>query len=255
LAQSQFCLSPKDALPCQKCRNCQLIAANDFSDVQVIHPTGNTIKIEQIRAMIAELAQTGIEGEKRVFILQSIELLSQGAANALLKFIEEPQSNVYFFFITNQIGQVLPTVRSRTQIIHFEKNKQFLAENLKKSDILPSKADLLAEITNDFTDAVALSEQSWFNNGEQVIKQWVADLFSGKSEVFVEVGANFVAIFDDKAKQKLAFKLIAFYIDKKMHSTKRYFIGTAFFEIEQMFSANVSFQNCLEYLVIQSLWR
>lgn len=63
-------------LPCGKCRNCQLIAANDFSDVRLIQPVGNTIKVNQVRELISEMSQTGVEGNQRVFIIKSADLLS-----------------------------------------------------------------------------------------------------------------------------------------------------------------------------------
>ncbi|MDR1567600.1 MAG: DNA polymerase III subunit delta' [Streptococcaceae bacterium] len=255
LSQSQFCLEPQGCAPCGQCRNCQLIATQSFADVRVIEPIGQAIKVEQIREMLSEMNQTGIEGQKRVFIIKSVETLSQGAANALLKFIEEPKMDTYLFFITNQIKQVLPTIRSRTQVFHFEKNEDYLCEKLKQQDILPTRAELLARITDDLTLASHLNESSWFKLGAPLVKQWVDDLSNGKPEVFADVAAQLVAVFDDKDKQKIALKIVAFYLENKMMVTKNGLSLGSFFKIEEMFASNVSFQNCLEYLVLQSLWR
>ncbi|MBS7577880.1 MULTISPECIES: DNA polymerase III subunit delta' [unclassified Enterococcus] len=255
IAQSLFCQQAEQHLACGKCRNCQLIAANDFSDVQLIQPTGNTIKVNQVRELISEMSQTGVEGNQRVFIIKSVDLLSSSAANALLKFIEEPSPNTYLFLLTNQLGQVLPTIQSRTQIIPFRKNILGFSEALKQQDILPSKADLLANVTNHMSDAQLLNESQWFNQGTQLIQQWVSDLSNRNKLSFVSVGAKLVPIFDDKDKQKIAFNLIAYYFEKQMLSTKDSLLSANLFKAEKKFQFNVSFQNCLEMLVIDSLWR
>ena len=46
------------------------------------------------------------------------------AANSLLKVIEEPQSEVYIFFLTSDEEKILPTIRSRTQIFHFKTRRE-----------------------------------------------------------------------------------------------------------------------------------
>lgn len=255
LAQSLFCQQAEQYLACGKCRNCQLIAANDFSDVQLIQPIGNTIKVNQIRELINEMSQTGVEGNQRVFIIQSVDLLSSSAANALLKFIEEPSTNTYLFLLTNHLGQVLPTIQSRTQIIPFRKNRLAFCEELKQMDILPTKADLLANVTTSVNEAQLLNESQWFNQGLQFIQQWVTDLSNQNKESLIAVGAKLVPTFDDKEKQKIAFNVIAYYFEKQMLSTKDSRLSANLFEAEKKFQFNVSFQNCLEILVIDSLWR
>lgn len=255
LSQGLFCQQTNQHLPCGKCRNCQLIAANDFSDVQLIRPVGNTIKVNQIRELISEMSQTGVEGNQRVFIIESVDLLSLGAANALLKFIEEPSPNTYLFLLTNQLGRVLPTIQSRTQIIPFKKNINAFSEDLKKHDILPTKADLLANVTNRTSDAQLLNESQWFNQGAQFIQQWVTDLTNRNKESFITVGAKLVPTFDDKEKQKIAFSMLAYYFEKQMLSTSDNRLSASLFDAEKKFQFNVSFQNCLELLVIDSLWR
>lgn len=255
LAQSQFCENLNSGCACGHCHNCKLILANDFSDVQIVQPIGQTIKVEQIRSMISELNQTGFEGKKRFFIVRSVELLSQSAANALLKFIEEPQADIYLIFITNQVDRVLPTIQSRTQIIHFKKNTDYLCEKLKQQDILPTQASFLAHIAPDFETAIALNEVNWFNNGSQIVKQWIVELINCEKTAFTSVSAKLVPTFDDKEKQKMAFKMIAYFLEKEMLKDYKHHFLTHLLKSEQMFQFNVSFQNCLEYLVMKSLWR
>ena len=98
LAQSRFCEVSRNAWPCGSCRSCRLIAEHSFSDVKWIVPEGQTIKTQTIREMTQEFSQSGYEGEAQVFIIKEAHRLHSNAANSLLKFIEEPQSDSYVIF-------------------------------------------------------------------------------------------------------------------------------------------------------------
>jgi DNA polymerase III delta prime subunit len=68
-------------------------------------------------------------GEKRIFVIQT-ESISSESQNALLKVFEEPEPNNHFFIIIEN-PQLLPTLKSRVQIIHFEKENKGAAQFLK----------------------------------------------------------------------------------------------------------------------------
>ena len=107
LAQSRFCDSPIDALPCGQCRSCRLIAENDFSDVKVIEPEGQMIKTATIRDLLREFSSSGFEGQSQVFIIRDADKMHTNAANSLLKFIEEPQSDTYMILLTQDESRIL----------------------------------------------------------------------------------------------------------------------------------------------------
>lgn len=56
------------------------------------------------------------------------------AANALLKSIEEPETEIVVFLLTDNENMILQTIKSRTQIINFRKNVQFLQDFLEKME-------------------------------------------------------------------------------------------------------------------------
>ena len=87
-------------MPCEKCRNCKLIEQEEFSDVTLIKPVNQVIKTERIRELVGQFSQAGIESQQQVFIIEQAEKMHPNAANSLLKVIEEPQSDVYIFFLT-----------------------------------------------------------------------------------------------------------------------------------------------------------
>lgn len=126
LAKSRFCEHFQDGLPCGKCRECVLIAENEFSDVKQIKPTGQVIKTDTIRDLLRDFSRSGFESQSQVFIIQDCDKMHPNAANSLLKFIEEPQSSSYMILLTSDESKVLPTIKSRTQVIRFPKNEALL---------------------------------------------------------------------------------------------------------------------------------
>ncbi len=99
------------------CRTCQRVAQGRYPDVQLIAAEKNTIQIDQVRALQSDAAIAPLEGRRKVFIISEIERASLPAANALLKTLEEPPSQVILLLTTARRDLVLPTILSRCQVI------------------------------------------------------------------------------------------------------------------------------------------
>lgn len=99
------------------CRTCQRVAQGRYPDVQIIAAEKNTIQIDQVRALQNDAAIAPLEGRRKVFIISEIERASLPAANALLKTLEEPPSQVILLLTTARRDLVLPTILSRCQVI------------------------------------------------------------------------------------------------------------------------------------------
>lgn len=133
---------------CGTCRACRNIANGLHPDVQVIEPDGSTVKIEQIRALEADAALVSYEAQWKVFILVSAEKMTEQAANALLKTLEEPAKGTVFILLTSTVSALLPTIVSRCQIVTFFPlpNGQIEALLMEKG-IEPSRARLIASLS------------------------------------------------------------------------------------------------------------
>lgn len=81
--------------------------------------TAREITADQVRSIHSKLAQTSYEGGWRVVIVDGVEYLNRFGANALLKTLEEPPQKTLFILITSSLGRLLPTIRSRAQVINF----------------------------------------------------------------------------------------------------------------------------------------
>ncbi len=82
------------------------------------------ITIEQVRGMIARLRTKAVDSQWRVVIVDSIDDCERGAANALLKTLEEPPEQTLFLLISHAPGRLLPTLRSRCRLLRFQPVEQ-----------------------------------------------------------------------------------------------------------------------------------
>ena len=133
---------------CGDCRVCRNIAHGRHPDVQVIEPDGATVKIEQIRTLEADAALASYEARWKVFILDRAERMTEQAANALLKTLEEPARGTVFILLTSTVSAMLPTIVSRCQTVTFSPlpNGQIEALLIEKG-IDPSRARLIASLS------------------------------------------------------------------------------------------------------------
>lgn len=139
IAASLCCEERNDrAEPCLRCRSCQNILNGRNVDVNELSPAekGKRITVDQVREFLQKTYILPSEGDWRVFIIQNSEAMKKEAQNALLKSIEEPGKNTVFFLLTNDKTKLLPTVRSRSVILHTELLKEeALIAALKKNGI------------------------------------------------------------------------------------------------------------------------
>ncbi|MEX1197186.1 MAG: DNA polymerase III subunit delta' [Pseudohongiellaceae bacterium] len=119
LAAARLCRNASDTgAACGECKACRLMRAGSHPDLLQVVPEENrsALKIDRIRQVGEFVSQTATySGSARVVVLAPAEALGQGAANALLKNLEEPPGDSLFLLISHVPGAVLPTIRSRCQ--------------------------------------------------------------------------------------------------------------------------------------------
>lgn len=116
-----LCKQPSNGQACEECAGCRLILANNHPDLLSIFPEeeGKNIKVEQIRSLIFSLQQTAQRAGYQIAIIAPAEALNKAAANALLKTLEEPGTQVLLILISQQAGALAATITSRCQQIQF----------------------------------------------------------------------------------------------------------------------------------------
>ncbi|MFV0555738.1 MAG: DNA polymerase III subunit delta' [Lactovum sp.] len=243
LAQAIFCQEEKS--PCGKCRICQLVEINEFTELKIIEPEGQMIKVAQIRALLGDFSSTGFESDKKVLIIREADKLGESASNALLKTIEEPTSEYYIFLLTEKENLILPTIRSRVQSVVFPKNKDYLSELLKKEKLQPSEIELLLELVTSVEQALELSQSSWYLSVSHQLEDFVEKCQQSTDEAFLSI-VNFITLFKEKKEEELIFSILLLLFNRKgMHK-----FTEKSFKAEKMWHSNVSFQSCLESICL-----
>ena len=250
LAKSLFCTDKQGVLPCESCRSCKLIDQEEYPDVTIVRPINQIIKTERIRELVGQFSQSGIESQRQVFIIEQADKMHLNAANSLLKVIEEPQSEVYIFFLTNDEDKILPTIRSRTQIFQFKKQEANLIFQLEKLGLVKKKARLLAQFSQSQIEAEKLLNQATFWTLVEESERLFSDILSRKRESYLQV-AKLASLADDKEKQDQVLRILEVLAGQEILQTGAQRILENLVEARKMWKANVTFQNVMDYLVLQ----
>ncbi len=156
LAQALNCDQPPEADgldSCGVCRSCQQIEARTHPDFFVIEPdpeqATQQIKIEQIREIEHQIMYRPLIGERKICLINDADHMTIGAANALLKTLEEPPAHSLFLLISSRPAALPATIRSRCQALRFTTpaRTQVEAALILKREIPPADARFLAIVS------------------------------------------------------------------------------------------------------------
>ena len=121
LAQYLNCAAPdlNTFTSCGNCPSCIQSVSGSQPDILMLEPDGASIKIEQIRTLLSKVSLRSYENAYKVIIINDAHLMTEQAANCLLKTLEEPTDNTVFILITAQVQNLPVTILSRCQQISF----------------------------------------------------------------------------------------------------------------------------------------
>ena len=209
LATAFLCEDKQDNQPCGECRNCKRIFNHQHPDVIEVTPDGLSIKVDQVRNLKAEFGKSGVESERKVFIIEDAEKMTTGAANSLLKFLEEPDGKTTAFLLSTAKQRLLPTILSRCQLVHFPSlPKPILIRELEKKGISSNQAALLSHLTNDSSKAVLLDEDEWFASAHDLIWKWFRWLGNKDMQAFIFVQTDIMQHFKERQHYQMALELL-----------------------------------------------
>src|SRR5690554_445018 len=138
------------------------------------------IRKEDITKLQQEFSKTALIEGPRIFIINQVETISQEAANSLLKFLEEPESkNTTGFLITDNIDQVISTIRSRSQIIQVKNiDEKEVIEKLIEEGYEIGEASIAVMIYPDTISA------------GKIIKEGLSSIYQERINFFFETLIN-----------------------------------------------------------------
>ena len=222
------------------CQNCKQILSGNHPDVLLVEPEGKqTLGIDQVRPLKEELAKSPVESSRRFFFIKKKKKMTLSAANGLLNLLEEPVAPVVTILITNNSDQILPTVRSRTQIINFDNGEK-----------PTGKTALLLE--NGFSKS-EIEELGNLDKLDQAIKYFYQEMLEHNSLALVSAHklSENAKLVSEQRYILVKLKLLAEHDlsdSLKLNIAARMLDNLV--EIDKMRLSNVNFRNSLDYLAL-----
>ncbi len=134
---------------CGTCNDCKSARAGSHPDVEIVRTEGLSIKIDEVRELLTRVAWAPAMGGWRVVVMEDADRLTEPAANALLKAIEEPGGRTVWLLCAPTLHDLLPTIRSRCRHLQLHTpTTEAVTQLLTTRDgISPKMADFAARVS------------------------------------------------------------------------------------------------------------
>lgn len=163
------CLNNKDGSPCNECAVCKGILDGSIMDVSEIDAASNN-RVENVREILEDVNYVAAQTTYRVYIIDEVHMLSQGAFNALLKTLEEPPAHVIFILATTEAHKVPETVLSRCQRFDFKR--------IRPSDIILRMKEIATgdglNVSEDGLKLIAQLAEGSMRDGLSILERCVS---------------------------------------------------------------------------------
>ena len=134
---------------CGTCSDCNAAKTHGHPDVEIIRTEGLSIKVEEVRERLTRVAWAPSMGGWRVVVMEDADRLTESAANALLKAIEEPGTRTVWLLCAPTLHDLLPTIRSRCRHLQLRTPSLQAVTNVlvTREKIAPAMADFAARVS------------------------------------------------------------------------------------------------------------
>jgi DNA polymerase III subunit delta' len=182
LAQSLLCETPEDGIACGQCGACGWFREGNHPDYRALLPENlaedddaeavddtttaekkksKEIKIDQVRDLGDFMSLSTHRDGFRVLVIHPAEAMNLAAANALLKTLEEPPPRTAIVLVTDQLGRLLPTIRSRCQRVRLPAPAPAVALQWLTAQNIDNPEEALAMASGAPMDALKFAEGSY----------------------------------------------------------------------------------------------
>ena len=192
---------------CGNCTQCSAIDSDNFIELKIIEPDGQWIKKEQLEELQKEFSKKALIGNKKIYIIRGAEKLNNASANSILKFLEEPLEGIIAILTTENIHQVLGTIKSRCQILSLVRTKN--------SETNRNTKQILSNIT--YTTKEEIEN---FNSNEEsddkiiALIEYINYVERNKNKAIIYKNKPLLEVFSDKKQLEIAFSwMILYYKD------------------------------------------
>ncbi len=243
-AQTLLCERAKsDAnVPCNGCSSCNEVRRGTHPDLYTLHRAqGELLPIEKLRSLRSSLSLRPLAGYRKVAIIEEAEYLSPGAANALLKTLEEPSPHTTLILTSSSPDRLMRTISSRCQMLFFSPAKdEDIVQSLIARGTPKQRAIEIAAVASG-RQGVALSmmdETAYddFQNSLSVITRLLTDSPMDRFTIIESILPKSVSSSQDRAWAEETFSrwslllrdavLVSSGMKRSLPSTRKHYVDT-----------------------------
>ena len=210
LARAINCLNPKDGEPCNECEICKETLAGSLTDIVEMDAASNN-SVEDIRSIREEVNFLPTKAKYRVYIIDEVHMLSQGAFNALLKTLEEPPEHVKFILATTEPQKLPATILSRCQRFDFKRISN--EDIIKRLEIVCKESDIKA--TTQALNIIASLSEGAMRDALSILERCVQD---GENDIDEEKIKELVGIPKTTFIHGITQAIVEYNIDEAMET-------------------------------------
>ena len=210
LARAINCLNPQDGEPCNECEICKAALNGSLTDIVEMDAASNN-SVEDIRSIREEVNFLPTKAKYRVYIIDEVHMLSQGAFNALLKTLEEPPEHVKFILATTEPQKLPATILSRCQRFDFKRISN--EDIIKRLEIVCKESNI--EITKQALNIISSLAEGAMRDALSILERCVQD---GENNIDEDKIKELVGIPKITYIHSITEAIIKYNIDEAMES-------------------------------------
>ena len=210
LARAVNCLNPQDGEPCNECEICKAALDGSLTDIVEMDAASNN-SVEDIRSIREEVNFLPTKAKYRVYIIDEVHMLSQGAFNALLKTLEEPPEHVKFILATTEPQKLPATILSRCQRFDFKRISN--EDIIKRLKVVCNESNI--EITDSALNIIAVLSEGAMRDALSILERCIQD---GENKIDEDKIKDLVGIPKIAFVNSITEAIIDYDIDKALKS-------------------------------------
>jgi DNA polymerase-3 subunit delta' len=201
-----------------ECDDAKRVIHRTHPNIKYIESSTQTITKDDILELQHDFNQTALEEGPKVYLILDAHKMNSFAANALLKFLEEPHPDIYGVLVTDDASKLLPTLISRSQVIPFPSiGKKIIEKQLIDAGFEPFKSKIAAQLFQRLERAQAFIEDEEADRMISLTKGLYQAIHKGRSlRVFMH--QEFPDLAKDKASMELFLELTMLYLKDLLYA-------------------------------------
>lgn len=251
-----LCLS-EDCKLCNTCASCIKFDSGNNPEFTFVEPDGNSIKIAQIRTMQEKIYEKPILSNKKVFIINDSDKMTEEAQNSLLKTLEEPPEYIVIILITNNENRLLNTIKSRCLKISFNNiDTEQILEYIQKNQIIQNPSKNILNMCNGSLGRLEKIKENLeeYNQIEHITE----NLLYKRIPNIIKMFSQFEILYKSKeiAKDLLEYMIVVIYnYIKEQHYYEEKYLNliTIIEQTKTRISSNSNYDLSIDELLLK-LW-